>query len=216
MGSPAASARSSPADAPSDGGPPERVGVVLPIRSFHGAKERLAGALSESARADLARDLATRVLRAAAPLPVVVVSSAPEVRRWARALGAETLDDPGSGLDAAAAVGCDHIADLHYERAIVAHADLPDAGSLATLLDGIDDGAIVLVPCHRDDGTNVCSIPLPRSFAFAYGPDSFRAHLAAAERLGTPVRIVRRADLAFDVDVPADYELLLARTQARA
>ncbi|HEU5300820.1 MAG TPA: 2-phospho-L-lactate guanylyltransferase [Acidimicrobiia bacterium] len=190
------------------------MGVVIPIRSFRGAKERLAGRLSDVARADLARDLATRVVRAAAPLPVAVVSSAPEVRAWALEVGAEVLDDPGTGLDAAAAAGSDHLGDRGFRRAIVAHADLPDAGPLAPLAEGIGLRDLVLVPCHRDDGTNVCSIPLPRTFPFSYGPGSFRRHQMSAQELGLDVVVVRRVDLAFDIDVPDDYDLLLARSRA--
>ncbi len=212
MGLPAASAGHSASDERGGDGLPLRVGVVVPVRSFLGAKERLADRLSGPARADLARSLATHVVAAAAPLPVVVVSSAPEVRSWARDLGAEVLDDPGTGLDAAAIAGCAHLAELGYDRAIVAHADLPDAGPLAPLVADADPDTVVLVPCHRDDGTNVCSVPLPNTFEFAYGPGSFRRHVATATRLGFIVEVVRRADLAFDVDVPADYDRLLARS----
>jgi 2-phospho-L-lactate guanylyltransferase len=213
MGLPAASAVPPDSDARGDGGLPVHVGVVLPIRSFLGAKERLAERLSEHARAELAQTLATNVAAAAAPLPIVVVSSAPEVRSWAREIGADVVDDPGTGLDAAAAAGCDHLADLGFDRAIVAHADLPDAGPLAPLAVGLRRDEVVLVPCHRDDGTNVCAVPLPRRFEFSYGPDSFRRHQASAARLGLTVTVVRRLDLAFDVDVPGDYDLLLARTK---
>lgn len=214
MGLPAASSRPNSDDVPGPGDQVAPVGVVIPIRSFRGAKERLAERLSDASRADLARDLATRVVRAAAPLPVVVVSSAPEVRAWALEAGAEVLDDPGTGLDAAAAAGCDHFADRGFRRAIVAHSDLPDAGPLGPLVDGVGLGEVVLVPCHRDDGTNVCSIPLPRRLPFSYGPGSFRRHETTAHELGLDVVVVRRVDLAFDVDVPADYDLLLARSRA--
>ncbi|MFO7590814.1 MAG: 2-phospho-L-lactate guanylyltransferase [Acidimicrobiia bacterium] len=214
MGLPAASSGPTSDDAPGHGDQVAAVGVVIPIRSFHGAKERLAERLSEVARADLARDLATRVVRAAAPLPVVVVSSAPEVRSWALDAGAEVLDDPGTGLDGAAAAGSDHLADRGFRRAIVAHADLPDAGPLAPLVEAAGPRDVVLVPCHRDDGTNVCSIPLPRTFPFSYGPGSFLRHEATAHGLGLDVVVVRRVDLAFDVDVPADYDLMLARSGA--
>ena len=187
------------------------MGVVIPIRSFVGAKERLADRISGPARAELARLLATTVVGASSPLPVVIVSSAPEVHTWAGDMGAMTIDDPAGGLDAAAEAGCAHLTDLGFDRAIVAHADLPDASALPALVARVEARTVVLVPCHRDDGTNVVSIPLPCTFAFSYGPGSFRRHEAAAQRLGLDVEVVRRSDLAFDVDVPADYELLLAR-----
>src|SRR5260370_41023801 len=79
-------------------------GVVLPIRSFVLGKARLAADLDTAARADLGRRLADRVADAAAPLVVVVVTSAPEGRAWAGARQLSVLDAPGS-LDSAAALG---------------------------------------------------------------------------------------------------------------
>jgi 2-phospho-L-lactate guanylyltransferase len=64
------------------------------------------------------------------------------------------------------------------------------------------------VPCHRDDGTTVLSVPTAAGFEFAYGPGSFRRHVAEAHRRGYGVRVVRDATLAFDVDVPADLAAL--------
>jgi len=52
----------------------------------------------------------------------------------------------------------------------------------------------------------VCSVPVDVPFRFAYGPGSFRRHAAEARRLGLGVRVLRRSDLAFDVDVPDDLD----------
>ena len=179
--------------------------VVLPIRSFDHAKDRLASSLDPAQRAQLARTMAERVVAAAGSLPVVVVSSAPEVRAWCAELGLVGLDDPGT-LDAAVAAGRDHAATLGAHRVLVVHGDLPHARTLAPVAD--DPAAVVLVPCHRDDGTNVVSVPTDAPFRFAYGPGSFARHREEAERLGLPVQIVRDPDLAFDVDTPADLELM--------
>jgi 2-phospho-L-lactate guanylyltransferase len=183
-----------------------RAGVVVPIRSFADAKLRLADRLSEAQRADLLRSCATRVVEAAAPLPVVVVTSAPDVREWARALGVDVIADGDAGLDAAADAGRAHLQASGLVRALVAHADLPRAGPLVPLAGDGDRPLVTLVPCHRDDGTNVCSIPVAMPFRFRYGPGSFRRHAAEARRLGAGLRVVRRPDLAFDVDVPADLD----------
>ena len=180
-----------------------RVGVVVPIRSFTDAKARLAEVLDPASRADLARRMATRVLDAAGALPVIVVSSAPEVRAWAAARGVTVIDDPG-GLDQAAAAGREACHALQYSRVVVAHADLPLARSLAPLARDLGDDVVALVPCHRDDGTNVLSLPVDAPFRFAYGPGSFRRHLDEARRLGMDVEVVRAPDLALDVDEPED------------
>lgn len=187
-----------------------RAGVVVPIRSFVSAKARLAAHLPENRRADFARELATRVIEASAPLRVVVVTAAPEVRAWAEALGLDVVTDPGRGLDGAAAVGVERIAELGFVRAIIAHADLPHAETLAPLGRDLARPIVAVVPCHRDDGTNVCSVPVDVPFGFAYGPASFRRHAAEARRLGLGLRVIRRADLAFDVDVAADLDRLTA------
>jgi 2-phospho-L-lactate guanylyltransferase len=186
---------------------------VLPIRSFVLGKARLAAELDESARAELGRRLADRVADAADPFPVVVVTSAPEVRAWAAARALSVLDDPGS-LDAAALVGQHHFAQLGVGRVLVTHADLPRARSLVGLARDASQPVVALVPCHRDDGTNVLAVPSGVAFRFAYGPGSFRRHVAEARRLGLGVRVVRDRDLAFDVDVPEDLAALGADCSA--
>lgn len=188
-----------------------RAGVVIPIRAFAVGKARLAGTLDDAPRAELATSMADRVLAAAGTLPVVVVSSADDVRAWTARHGVTVIDDPG-GLDAAVGAGVAWCAGHGMVRAVVAHADLPraPAGSLARFA---EDGALPivdLVPCHRDDGTPVLSVPIPSRFRFAYGPGSFRAHAANARRAGLAVRVVRDPDLGFDIDLPADLAALRA------
>jgi 2-phospho-L-lactate guanylyltransferase len=186
-----------------------RTGVVIPIRAFALGKARLADELGPVERADLGRRLADRVATAAAPFDTVVVSSDTAVRAWAAARGLTVIDDPGN-LDAAAAAGCAALRARGLVRGVIAHADLPRASSLANVA---RDGSLpvaALVPCHRDDGTPVLSLPLQVDFRFAYGPGSFRRHAAIARELDLAVRVVRDADLAFDVDTPDDLTLLRA------
>ena len=189
-----------------------RAGVVIPIRAFAVGKARLAATLEAAPRAELALRMADQVLRAARPLPVVVVSSAPEVRDWAAALEVPVLDDPGD-LDAAATAGIAWCAERGLARAIVAHADLPraPAGGLVRFGEDGNRPIVTAVPCHRDDGTPVLAVPVPAGFELAYGPGSFRRHLARARAAGLAVRVVRDPDLGFDVDLPADLATLSAR-----
>jgi len=194
--------------------PLSRVGVVVPIRSFIGAKARLADHLDESARASAFRQMADRVIDAASPMPVVVVTSAPEVRTWAQARGVEVIDDPGS-LDSAASVGAEHLRASGIVRAVIAHADLPRARSLAPVAADLEGPVVVLVPCHREDGTNVLSVPTDLGFRFAYGPGSFQRHLAEARRLGVDSRVIRPSDLIIDVDTPDDLHFLGSSTPVR-
>ena len=178
-----------------------RVTVLVPVKAFPLAKLRLAPALDGVERERLARAMAERVVRAAAPLPVSVVCDDAEVAAWASSLGAEVIARPGRGLNGAVRDGVSRLATAGFERVVVAHADLP----LAARLDWVArfDG-VTLVPDRRDDGTNVCCVPAGSGFRFSYGPGSFRRHGEEAHRLGLALRVVREPQLGWDVDLPED------------
>jgi 2-phospho-L-lactate guanylyltransferase len=173
----------------------------------------LSDALHHDARAALALRLADTVVRAAEQVPVVIVTSAPEVERWARDRGLEVAPDPGS-LDAAAASGVAALSGVGVQRAVVAHADLPFVTSFRSVTRDAERPIAVLVPDQRDDGTPVLSLPTEVPFTFAYGPGSFRRHLHAARAAGLAVRVVRDAGLAFDVDTVDDLQVLRERNPA--
>jgi 2-phospho-L-lactate/phosphoenolpyruvate guanylyltransferase len=178
--------------------------VVIPVKDFTQAKVRLAAELDAPARAELARDMATIVVRAAEPLPVCVVCDDEDVRAWAVGAGAEVIWTPGLGLNGAVHAGVDELARRGVRTVLVAHSDLPLATSLEWVA-GTD--GITLVPDRRLDGTNVLAVPATSGFRFAYGAGSFARHRGEAARLGLPVRIVRDARLGWDVDHPGDLVL---------
>jgi 2-phospho-L-lactate guanylyltransferase len=175
--------------------------VLVPVKAFAAAKQRLADVLEGPARVALATAMATTVLEAAGSLRTAVVCDDHEVRRWAEAQGAEVIWTPGLGLNGAVDAGVAHLAGRGVPRVIVAHADLPLATDLAWLAD--TDG-VTLVPDRRRDGTNVACVPSRAGFSFAYGAGSFAAHRAEAQRLGLLLRLVPDVRLGWDVDVAAD------------
>lgn len=178
--------------------------VLVPIKAFGVAKARLGDALDGPARAELARDLAATVLAAADGLPVAVVCDDDEVEAFALERGAAPIRQVEPGLNAAVAEGAEWAAGLGFERVLVAHADIPGARDLGRIAAVGDDETVVLVPDRHDDGTNVLVVPTRSGFAFRYGPGSFAAHRAEAERLGLEVVVVRDEDLAWDLDTAAD------------
>ena len=175
--------------------------VLIPVKAFRLAKVRLASALSAADRSALARDMADTVLAAAHDLPVAVVCDDDEVAAWAHERGARVVWRPGRGLNPAVTDGVAALAAAGHRRVIVAHADLPHAVDLAWVAEF--DG-ITLVPDRHEDGTNVMALPSDCGFTFSYGSGSFARHVAEAERLGLPVRVVHEARLGWDVDVPED------------
>lgn len=179
--------------------------AVMPVKAFSRAKMRLAPVLSPDERAALARKMAEHVVNAAKPLPVVVVCDDKEVAAWAEDLGARALREPGLGLNGAVEAAVAQLAGEGYQRLIVVHSDLPRASRLERFA-GVE--GIALVPDRRDDGTNVISLPAGCGFQFSYGPGSFARHKEAARVTGVPWTVVRDAELAWDVDLPADIAAL--------
>jgi 2-phospho-L-lactate guanylyltransferase len=187
-------------------------GVVIPVRSFVFGKARLASVLDSDARLALMHRMAAAVVAAAGSRPTVVVTSAPEVVEWCAARDVETIDDPGS-LDAAADAGRTWAAQRGLHRVVVAHADLPFAGSLDLVATAGATRVAVLVPDRHDDGTPVLSIPVAADFEFSYGPGSFARHVEAARRAQLEVAVLRDAALGFDVDVAEDLTEMEHRVQ---
>lgn len=197
--------------------------VVVPVRSFDGALSRLAVVLDPDRRRDLMRELAGRVVAAARPHPVHVVTSDPEVAEWAGTVGAAAIrvGEPGpgpveglagaaaaeggeTGLTASVTAAVEHLAAAGVQRAVVAHADLPLVESLEVAV----GPGLTIAPDRRRDGSNVVCVPAAAGFRFAYGPGSFERHLAEAGRLGLPVTVVDDPALAWDLDHPEDLAAL--------
>ena len=186
-------------------GPRQRSGVVIPLRAFASGKARLASVLDDAQRGELATMMANCVVAAAGELPIVVVSSAPEVQAWADVNGLDVIDDPGTGLDGAASEGGAFLRDRYFERIIVVHADLPRARPAALLpFAEIDVGTVAIVPAHRDEGTPVLSVPANPPFPYSYGIGSAPRHAMLARELGFAVEIIHDPELGYDVDLPED------------
>jgi 2-phospho-L-lactate guanylyltransferase len=179
--------------------------VLVPVKAFAQAKLRLAPALSPERRARLARAMATKVVESSGGLPVAVVCDDIEVSAWARELGALVIWEPGQGLNRAVQHGVAQLQRAGAELVVVAAGDLP----LATDLRWVTEfPGITIIPDRHKQGTNVIALPPACGFRFSYGPGSFERHLGEAARVGTPLRVVEDALLAWDVDLPDDLAAL--------
>lgn len=185
-----------------------RLAVLLPVKGFGAAKARMADHLTPAERERLARTTAERVVSAACGLATFVVCDDDEVASWSRAHGAEPIESPRRGLNAAVADGVQTLAGRGFTTVLVAHADLPLADDLRRVASPI---GVTIVPDRADDGSNVLVIPAAVGFTFAYGAGSFRRHAVEATRLGLPVRVVRDPLLGVDLDTPADLANPLVR-----
>ena len=186
------------------------IAVVIPIKAFEQAKDRLSGVLSTDQRALLARTTALGVLESVRGASVFVVCDNPEVSQWATSHGATVVHQSQPGLNVAAHEGIS--AAREYERVMIVHSDLPLPRRLRELLSStVASNTVTIVPDRHRDGTNVLIIPSGVGFTCHYGAKSFEAHTAEATKLGLPLQIVEDDELALDIDTPDDLNALPTR-----
>jgi 2-phospho-L-lactate guanylyltransferase len=191
---------------------PVSTAVVIPVRTFEGAKSRLGAVLDAEERRDLVERLLRRTVAAALATPgvvdVVVVSPDPEVRAVASAAGARPLTQRSRGLNPALQ---EARAAIDADRLLVLPADLPavTAGDLAQVLaagDAAGTPSVILAPDRHGRGTNALLLAPPDVIDFAFGGDSRAAHAwlaSSAEAAYVEVPGV----LALDLDTPDDLLL---------
>ena len=94
------------------------------------------------------------------------------------------------------------------------HADLPLL-SVDDITALITDGAAActIAPDRHGTGTNALAIVEPFGFGFAFGPNSFARHCAAAKG---KARIVTRLGLELDIDTAADLDAAISAGFTRA
>jgi 2-phospho-L-lactate/phosphoenolpyruvate guanylyltransferase len=192
----------------------EAVSAVVPVKDLRGTKSRLAPVLHPGARAGLTLYMMGRVvaaLREAGVEDVCVVSPDRIVLNEAQRRGAIPLIQESRGLNPALEEGRRRALDLGASTLLVLPADLPllDAEDVRAVLKEAGEGpSVVISPDGAHSGTNALLIQPPDVLPFAFGPDSFEAHLEAARSRNLDVRICERCHLSFDLDTAGDLSRL--------
>ena len=180
--------------------------ALVPIKARRLCKTRLRRRLSGSARANLAREMLTRVLAAVRASDCVgsVLVVSPERDLLPRDIG--VLTDSGHGLNEALELSRDVLRARGFDELLVVAADLPCVSGfeLDELVRAGRAGGFALAPDRSGRGTNALYLRVDRPFDFHFGDESRASHLEEARRRGLPARLHRSSGLAFDVDVPSD------------
>lgn len=188
-----------------------RVALIVPVKSFAIAKGRLASALSEDARAVLAKECATRVVVAGKDWPTYVVCDDDDVAQWAKECNAIVVRCSEPGIDAAVRAGRQQALRDGIDHVVISHGDLPLVRSFDHV---VVAHTITFVPDRHHDGTNVIAMPTSSPFNTAYGPGSFIRHVEHAQTLRLAHRTIEDAELALDLDTADDLAELHARSDA--
>jgi len=188
--------------------------VLLPVKDFTNAKQRLGSALDASTRAGLARamclDVMSAVARTRVAQRVVVFTAADEVIQMARPFGFDVVLE--KSVDGHSAAVNHMVSEMlpSSSRLLSIASDLPTlvASEIDFALDAASE-PVTLIPSRDWTGTNgVVFIP-PARILMEYGEGSFRRHISKAAAAGHRADVMSLPGIAFDIDTPEDLDLFL-------
>lgn len=192
--------------------------IVVPVKSLSSAKSRLSPFLTPIERATLTLAMLEDVLDAVTPLhgwEPWVVSPDEAVLEIALRRGVRPVEETKGPLSAAVRQVEEDAMERGAEALAVLLGDTPlvTAEALSVALQTL--GPVVVAPSVDEGGTNLLLRRPPRAIAARFGTESFRRHLEAAGVKGLPAAVVRRPELAFDLDAPDDILTVLSSERRR-
>jgi 2-phospho-L-lactate guanylyltransferase len=189
--------------------------VIVLVKAFGSAKQRLRPALGPSSRRALARRNARLAVRAAvAGDHVLVVAGGEGVAALAGVWGADVLLEPRQeGQNVAASRGIFRAMSAGADAVLLLSSDLPlvTAESVRELLDSaaaIDGPLVMAVPAIGRGGTNALYLRPPGAIALHFGDDSLDKFRRDAESRGVEFAIHHSEAMALDLDEPSDLTRL--------
>jgi 2-phospho-L-lactate guanylyltransferase len=193
--------------------------AVVPVKSFHHAKRRLAPVMDAAERAQLAhlmlRDVLDALVACGGLLAgIIVVTRDAAAAETARAHAAQALCDAATGgINAAVGVAIRHLAGRVDTGVIVLPSDIPQLApdTIEQVTAGMSAArAVAIVPATHDGGTNLLACMPAGAIAPCFGLDSFRRHCRAAQHAGIAPSVMIRADIGRDIDRPNDLAAFLS------
>ncbi len=192
--------------------------LLIPFKSVATAKQRLAQALNQQQRSQLAEAMLRDVLSAARGvrnrIDVALVSGDARAQAMAREFGFVVIEDTRNESETAAiefaTAWCEQ---RGYDATIVVPADIPliTSDELHRVLDAAPAEGAVFVPAYDRRGSN-CILRRPASIiALRFGNDSFLPHCEAMQRTGKELVILEMPGIGLDIDNPHELELLVER-----
>ena len=192
--------------------------LLIPVKSLTTAKQRLASALDQERRSQLAEAMLRDVMTAATGvrdrIDVALVTGDARARSLAAEFGFLVIDDTRNESETAAiemaTAWCEQ---RGYDTTIVVPGDIPliTSDELQRVLDAAPADGAVFVPAYDRRGSN-CILRRPASIIpLRFGNDSFLPHCEAMRKTGKELVILEMPGIGLDIDNPHELDLLLQR-----
>jgi 2-phospho-L-lactate/phosphoenolpyruvate guanylyltransferase len=184
--------------------------IIVLIKDFDRAKQRLGARLDAAARRRLSLRTARRALRAAVPLaPTLAVCGSPAAATLATAAGAVSLAEAhSSGQNAAGVAGIAEAERLGADAVLLLSSDLPLASTAALRAmlqrDTHSGPVVVAAAAFGRAGTNALYLRPPGGITLQFGDDSLTRFREEANRARRSFVVHDDPRLALDIDEPED------------
>ncbi len=192
-----------------------RTWVVVLIKDFDAAKQRLSPAMGAKSRRALSRRNARLAVEAAhAGDRVLVVAGGEEVAELAAAWGAEVVLEPREeGQNVAARRGINRALERGVGAILLLSSDLPlvTQDAVKALLDAaarVKGPVVVAAPAIGRGGTNALYLRPPDAIGLHFGDESFAKFRDDATARGVPFVVHESDEMALDLDEPSDLARL--------
>ena len=190
--------------------------VVIPVKQFHLAKQRLSTVLSDDERMYLAKMLLHDVLQSITNSPLVsqavIVSRDPLAAEIAHAFGCDFLAEEQSDLSLAVTQGANYAKNQGATSFAMVPGDVPlvTAEEITMLLTKPPRlSGIRIVADRHGTGTNGLVVRPISLMPFQFGEGSFHRHTESATELGVSVETLTLPGLSLDIDTPHDLSRLM-------
>ena len=190
--------------------------AIVPVKPLRRGKSRLASVLTEEERTLLNYTMLANTMRTLTAVPeidhVLVISRDTGALAMARDFGARTVQEDGSSSLNTALKRATVVAQLYGARGVlVLPADLPlmEPASVQAVI-GLANKppAVVIAPDRRRKGTNALLVSPVGLIEYQFGPNSFERHSQQARKYQVRLEICEQDELALDLDLPEDLDLL--------
>ncbi len=190
--------------------------ALIPVKPFSSGKSRLAKVLTEKERRVLIRKLLQHTISTLQSIEIIkatmVISSDREILDLSQQSGCEVLvEEEPFGLNEAINQAASVIERFNGKRMLIIPADLPNltcevVRQLLALAG--DPPEMIISPDRHEKGTNALYVDPIGMLQFRFGSNSFHKHLENARTKEMKVKIYQSNEFAFDLDSPADLELI--------
>lgn len=194
------------------------IALVLPLKDFIHAKQRLSGVLTANERHNLfqamVEDILLQVSLCVEISRVLIVSNDKVAELLAEKYGFDCLPEASKGLNSAVSQAHDVLlSDPEYSdftKMLIVHGDLPllNHEALKHFIYS-DNTDVAIATDFQGLGTNAMLLPVTSNIDFQYGENSCNKHLQQAEVNGLTHIASLMPSLALDIDEPHDLLALV-------